>query len=279
MFADDTNLACEGVSSEQIEQKLNNDLNNVQTWLTCNKLTLNKEKTEYMIIGSRLKLNNLSRNPNIVIGNHSVERVQDKKVLGVKIDKELKWKDHIDAQCKKISKNVALLRRAKNFTTEQTLLTMYNALILPHLTYCSNVWHDGNNTNMNKLVKLQKRAARVITGSNYEIRSSDIFKKLNWEPLETTLKKRELVMTFKAIRSFAPEYLSNLFTATFNNDYSLRSNNRNLCLKKPKTNFMKNSFSYRGSSSWNKLPMQIRDNYNRLSIDSFKSTINGYFKS
>jgi hypothetical protein len=48
-----------------------------------------------MIIGSRLKLNNLSRNPNIVIGNHSVERVQDKKVLGVKIDKELKWKDHI----------------------------------------------------------------------------------------------------------------------------------------------------------------------------------------
>jgi hypothetical protein len=67
MFADDTNLACEGVSSEQIEQKLNNDLNNVQTWLSCNKLTLNKEKTEYMIIGSRLKLNNLSRNPNIVI--------------------------------------------------------------------------------------------------------------------------------------------------------------------------------------------------------------------
>jgi hypothetical protein len=152
-----------------------------------------------MIIGSRLKLNNLSRNPNIVIGNHSVERVQDKKVLGVKIDKELKWKDHIDAQCKKISNNIALLRRAKNFTTEQTLLTMYNALILPNLTYCSNVWHDGNNTNMNKLVKLQKRAARVITGSNYELRSSDIFKKLNWEPLETTLKKRELVMTFKRL--------------------------------------------------------------------------------
>ena len=40
-----------------------------------------------MIIGSRPKLSNLSRNPNIVIGNHSVERVQDKKVLGVKIDK------------------------------------------------------------------------------------------------------------------------------------------------------------------------------------------------
>jgi hypothetical protein len=55
MFADDTNLACEGVSSDKIQQKLNNDLNNVQTWLTCNKLTLNKEKTEYMIIGSRQK--------------------------------------------------------------------------------------------------------------------------------------------------------------------------------------------------------------------------------
>jgi hypothetical protein len=54
MFADDTNLACEGVSSDKIQLKLNNDLNNVQTWLTCNKLTLN-EKTEYMIFGSRQK--------------------------------------------------------------------------------------------------------------------------------------------------------------------------------------------------------------------------------
>jgi hypothetical protein len=116
------------------------------------------------------------------------------------------------------------------------------------------------------LLNCKKRAARVITGSNYEMRSSDIFKKLNWEPLDTTLKKRELLMTFKAIRSFAPEYLSNLFTATFNNDYSLRSN-------------IFYSISYRGSSSWNKLPMQIRYNYSQLSIDSFKSTINGYFKS
>jgi hypothetical protein len=68
---------------------------------------------------------------------------------------------------------------------------------------------------------MQKRAARVITGSNYEIPSSDIFKKLNSERLETTLKKSERVMTFKADRSFAPQYLSNLFTTTFNNDYSL----------------------------------------------------------
>ena len=81
---------------------------------------------------------------------------------------------------------------------------MYKTLVLPHFIYCSNVWLDGSTTNMNKLYKLQKRDARVITGANYDIRSSEIFENLNWKPLEIILKKGELLMTFKAIRGWAP---------------------------------------------------------------------------
>jgi hypothetical protein len=95
------------------------------------------------------------------------------------------------------------------------------------------------------------------------------------------LKKRELVMTFKAVRSFAPEYLSNLFMpATFNNDYSLRSNNRNLCLKNLRRILWKIvSLIVVHHHGINYLCKYKGDNYNQLSIDSFKSTINGYFMS
>ena len=65
---------------------------------------------------------------------------------------------------------------------------MYNAFVLPHFNYCSTIWNDGSCTIINKLSKLQRRAARVITSSTYDIRSSQILKDLNWKPIEADLK-------------------------------------------------------------------------------------------
>ncbi|CAB4029703.1 Hypothetical predicted protein [Paramuricea clavata] len=61
MFADDTSLSCNRLSSADIESKLNHDLEIIHTWLTANKLTLNCKKAEYMIIGSRQKLNSIAQ--------------------------------------------------------------------------------------------------------------------------------------------------------------------------------------------------------------------------
>ena len=57
MFADDTSLTATGESSFEIEYKLGVEIQNVKTWLDANKLTLNEEKTEYMLIGSGKRLN------------------------------------------------------------------------------------------------------------------------------------------------------------------------------------------------------------------------------
>ncbi len=72
-------------------------------------------------------------------------------------------------------------RQAKNFVSQEVLVTMYNSLVLPHFNYCSTIWHDDNIENV---LKLQKRAARVITSSDYSIRSHQIFKTLHWQPIK-----------------------------------------------------------------------------------------------
>ena len=118
--------------SDDIEQLLNIDLENVHKLPTAHKLTLNMEKTEYMIIGSRQKLTHTSANPHIIIGDQTITRVKEKKVLGGMNDEQLRWKEHIHAQSKRISNNIALLRRAKEFVTHETL-------IKPHFIHCSNV--------------------------------------------------------------------------------------------------------------------------------------------
>ena len=163
MFADDTNLSCSGSSPEGIEHKLNTDLCNVNRWLNANKLTLNTKKTKLMLIASKRKITGIPNGVQIFINDLEIEQVKQKEVLGVIIDDELKWKKHISAQCKKLSSAIALLRRAKAFLPHIELLRMYNALVVPHFTYCSTVWNDGNCKNLEKLYKMQKRAARVIT--------------------------------------------------------------------------------------------------------------------
>jgi hypothetical protein len=85
-------------------------------------------------------------------------------------------------------------------------------------------------------------------------------------------------MTFKAIRCIAPEYVSNMFSHHQNNNYEMRSNMRKLVLGKPKTNFMKRSFSYRGACAWNNLPIDIVNGYEQLStLIHFKILIDNVF--
>ena len=142
-----------------------------------------------------------------LLGDNDIKRVTSKKSLGFIIDDQLKWGMHIDAQCKKISKGIALLRRAKSFVPLHILNNMYNALVLPHMTYCSTIWNDGSNTILKKLSELQKRAARVITGQSYEVCSTQILESLNWIPIEDTLKNRETTMTFKALTNRLPDFI------------------------------------------------------------------------
>ena len=276
MFADDTNLSCTGRTPAEIEHKLNADLSNVNDWLEANRLTLNTGKTEFMLITSKRKLNQFRTDIRIHINGSIIKHVIQKKNLGVTIDNELKWTEHINEQCKKLSSAIALLRKAKPHVPYNDLLRIYNSLVVPYFTYCSTVWNDGNNTNLEKLYKLQKRAARIITGSNYETRSKIIFQSLGWNSIDNILKKREFLITFKAIRGIAPECICNMFSYCDNGSHHMRSNGRKLTLDKPNRSFMKKSFSYRGASAWNSLPNEILDVHEQLTTHSFKTKLNNH---
>ena len=270
LFADDTSLSCEGFSPYEIETKLNKDIENVHRWLTANKLSLNMEKSEFMIIGSRRRLASIENSPVLTLGGNNIKRVYQKKTLGMILDDQLKWNKHNEMQCKTISNNIALLKRAKLFVNRDSLIKIFNALVWPHFNYCSTIWNDGCCSIIDKLFILQKRAARVITGDTYEVRSMQTLDSLNWLPIEELLKQRQLIMTFKVLTGRLPRYLGKLFSVSQNDNYNLRSNQIKLNLPKPKTNFLKRSFSYRAAKSWNELPSENTENYNNLSILSFK---------
>ena len=74
----------------------------------------------------------------------------------------------IGALTKKIASGIGATKRIRHFVPQATLHLIYQAIIQPHFDYCNAVWGNCGITLQNKVQKLQKRAARVLTYSNYD---------------------------------------------------------------------------------------------------------------
>ena len=109
-----------------IEASLNQDLSNINRWLIANKLTLNMTKTEFMLIGSRQKLNSLSAFPALEINGTQLNRVNFTKSLGVLIDENLTWSNYINAITKKICSGIGSIKRISHCFPPATLDTIYH---------------------------------------------------------------------------------------------------------------------------------------------------------
>ena len=262
MYADDTILSASAVSSTELFSKMNTDLINIRNWLLANKLSLNVTKTEYMLFGSTHRLSNLGK-PNILkIGDEEIKRVDKTKYLGMSLDEQLTWTEHIEQLCLRVNRSINGLKQARHYVPTDTLKLMYNALIQPTFDYCDTVYDSLNAGLADQLQKLQNRAARIITFQGYDTRSQEILKQLNWENLALRREKRLGAIMYDIINKHAPTYLSDLFiTNKDSNVYKshLRENALNINLNHiPKTEYFKHSFMYRGMKNWNSLPTTVK---------------------
>ena len=178
---------------------LNQDLSNVDRWLIANKLTLNMTKTEFMLTGSRQKLNSLSVPPGLEINGTQLNRVNFIKSLGVLIDENLTWSNHINAKSKKISSGIGSIKRISHCVPPATLHNIDHGLVQSHFDYCSDVWGNCAKTLSDKSQRLQNRAVRVLTHSSYDVDTNQRFKELGWANLETRRQKLKAEMVYKSL--------------------------------------------------------------------------------
>ena len=142
---------------------------------------------------------------------------------------------------------------------QSTLLNIYNSLVQPHFDYYSLVWGNCGKTLSNKLQKLQNRAARVITSSNFDVDVDSLFHKLSWKDLKSQRQIQNALLVFKSLNGLVPAYLTSKFIKRNESNHSLRNSVNKLVVPFPRTNYMKNSFSYSSATLWNSLPCNIRE--------------------
>ena len=141
------------------------------------------------------------------IDGMQLTKVESERVLGVYIDSQLIWNEHIDTLRRKLLQGIAILARAWKYISTKYQLLLYNASIKPLFTYCWTVWSNCSQTNLDELFKIQKCCAQFILDSPRDARSYDNFKKLKWLPVDQLFKLNKFRLLKKVIYGKAPKYL------------------------------------------------------------------------
>lgn len=135
-FADDTTLFSSGPDIKELLTTVEKELIWVKKWFDTNKLSLNENKTKFMVFGG------VGANCEIqlILNGAKIERVYETKFLGVILDHKLSWKPHIEYIKQKLSKSIGLIYKTSNFLNKNGLHILYFSLIMPYMTYCVEVW-------------------------------------------------------------------------------------------------------------------------------------------
>ena len=156
LFADDC-LLYRTIKSQKDHEILQQDLKNLEKWAEDWGMRFNAKKCYIMSIKNK-------SNKFYTLNNHVLEQVQNNPYLGLQISDDLKWNTHIGNVAKKANSTLGFLRRNLRHCPKTCKKSAYISLVRSTMEYGAIVWDPYTSTEINKLEKIQRQAARLING-------------------------------------------------------------------------------------------------------------------
>ena len=254
LFADDCVIYREIVNDFD-SQALQHDLDILSKWESNWQMRFNADKCFVLKITHARK--HIFQH-NYKLGNSILQETQSHTYLGVDINKDLKWNNHINRISAKGNRTLGFIKRNLNSCTEDIKSMAYKTLVRPTIEYCSAVWDPHTQEQIHQLESIQKRAARFVK-KDYSRQSSitQILKDLDWPSLQTRRKIDRLTILQKAREGHLALPLRNVLHPA--QRLTKRSHiNAYQELQTNKDTF-KFSFFPRTVKDWNSLPKPLTD--------------------
>ena len=230
LFADDTTIYSASQNPIAAQQHIENDMNTLSDWFCANKLSLNAPKTNFIICSPKNTHTNIS---SLNLANHTIQKVSCTKFLGIYIDDELQWGEHINHVLKRVSSGSYTLHAVKRFLSTDNMKTLYYSLIHSHLSYGTMLWGSAFQYRLRQLEVIQKKAVRNICNVGYNAHTSPLFKQLSIPKLNDIYNTQLCKLMFLFTNGTLPCPLQMVFTRNSNvHLYQTRSLSRNyLCIR------------------------------------------------
>ena len=252
-YADDNTICCSHSDMNILKINLEKSANLALKWFENNHMKANPSKFEAILF----KCRKMKRFFYLNIGDELIKPVSLVKLLGVLIDDNLSFNEHVSKLCVKAARQTNALRRIVKYIPHECRLNIYQAFISSNFNYCDTVWHFCSNRSTYNKEKVHKNALRV-TLNNYTSSYSDMLEVVKRPTLYISRIKNIAIETFKSVKGLNPEYMGSLFSFS-TTPYCTRGGFK---LVQPKINtisFGINSFAYQGSKIWNNLPQGWKD--------------------
>ena len=218
-------------------------------WFSHNYLKLNAEKCEFLITGhyfEHLWLN---------VGETQVWEKNQVKLLGITIDNELKFDDHITKICRKANSKLSALSRLARYLSMEQKKLLYISLIETQFKYCPMAWVFCSRSCNNKINKLQERALKLVC-DDYELSLDVLLNKNKSFSFHHQNIQKLKIEVYKSLNKPSPDnFFDSMFTLKQRQD-PLQNN-----LLVPSIKIMtkgKDSAKYLGALTWNSVPSHIR---------------------
>ena len=182
--------------------------------------------------------------------------ISQQKLLGLHIDDKLSFTNHIDKLFSSISSKISLLRKLSTYVGTEVQKKFYQGYIQPLIDHGSITWGGTSLVNLERVLKLQKRAARIILNADFSTPSKDMFDLLKWMPIHKRLLYNTATLTYKALNGLTPENIINMLTQNPQvHDRQLRSSvDGTLMVPRSRTSLYDRSFTVSAPKYWNSLP-------------------------
>jgi hypothetical protein len=281
-FADDTTLFMSNSDVTQLFSEVNTQINNLFNWFCANKLSLNANKTKYIVIrhnhmhcdltGLNINIDNI---PLKRIGNDCDEKAA--KFLGIHIDEHLTWKYHIAHVNTKVSRTLFFIKQVKNILPRNSMRTLYFALVHSHFTYGLLAWGNASKAALHRSIILQKRALRIINNANYNGHTDPLFKASRVLKLNDLYEHQALLFIFDFISHTLPISFADTFKFNRDNPDSRTTRQSDmLCIARCQLQFARRLPLYAIPEIWNKQSRSYL-NIDNLSRFQFKHRIQNKF--
>ena len=226
-------------------------------WFSVNKLSVNLDKTNYMMFMTK---NNSPGKPTLSIKVNDVvlEKVNNCKFLGVWIDDRLNWKYHITQISNKLSKIIGIFKKIRWKLGKQILSQLYYSLAFPYFIYCNVTWAANYDTCLDKIVKIQKKLVRIINNSSFNAHTDPIFRYFNFLKFNQINIYMTGIFMYKIINNLMPPIFQNMFHHVFNLHRYPTRQSQNLYTPRYRTTRSKFAIKFHGSIVWNTIPPNIQ---------------------
>ena len=282
-YADDTQLYISfkpdsSVGELEAVNALQNCIADIKTWMNVDKLKLNDNKSEFIIIGTRAQLDKINITE-LRIGQAKVSAVSNVRNLGTWFDNNLSMKTAINKTCQSVLYYLHNIRRIKRFLSFEDRKLIVQAVVMSRIDYCNSLLFGVSATHLSKLQRVQNAAARLVCSVRKHEHITPSLIRLHWLPVKFRVNFKIAMLTFKCIHGLASEYLRTLIGKKRTAHYNLRSN-KGILLQdksaKSKKTLGDRAFVNASVKVWNSLPISIR---NQNDFNVFKSLLKThYFK-